>query len=585
VTIDVETRRDGAIWLVGFGVAGNLPTICLWTNKLRPWIGAHQAGWVAYSASADRGFLREAGLELSGRVNDPMLALVLADERSWDERAKWDITEDPARGLKDAAHYFLGIPNWETDRIRRAKTRSGLRPEWDEIPDEELAGYCAGDVSATLRLFGFAEAHFTRHPEHRRLYECLSRPLQAVLDRATEVGVPVDGEALRRRLADVPARQADLSETVSEIAGARINLNSTRQKATLLYTTLGLPCPRQTEKGNPSTGRRALTALRGQHPVTAPLEQFSALESDRSLYTTWLRHLHNGRLYPHWNAAGMVSGRVSSYRPTLQNVPRGADVRSLFMAPEGFRILAADYKAFEFGVAAWLYEEPTMFAAYTQGDPHIYTATGLLGRAPHPATGERNDYGKTPNFSLLYGQSPKGFYYYVREKLGLSWTEDHAAAVHAGWHRLYPGVQAAWARIVAHQRAQHFLVSLSGRRRRWTYVNRAAERAGTNFLVQATAAELCHCAAILAMAESAMPSLGAELILTLHDGLVFLVPDGSIAAAARLMQTIMTEAAPAAFAEQFQCEIPLQLKAEITGGRSWGEAAPIESSHLLGGMS
>jgi DNA polymerase I-like protein with 3'-5' exonuclease and polymerase domains len=271
----------------------------------------------------------------------------------------------------------------------------------------------------------------------------------------------------------------------------------------------------------------------------------------------------------------MVSGRASSSGPTLQNVPRG-EPRALFRAPAGFVILVADYKTLEFGVAAWLYDEPAMWATYHNGDAHTITATQLLGRPPIPWTHERLEFGKTPNFALLYQQGPKGFYDYGIDEMGLSWTEKRAADVHAGWHRLYSGVRPAWARIGARQHAHMCLVSPSGRTRRWTTITRKAERQGTNFIVQATAAELCHCAAILAMTQSEIPALGAELVLSVHDSLMFVLPESSLGAVARILQSVMIDQAKAYFAEQFRYPVPITLKVELSAGPSWGDAQPLE---------
>jgi DNA polymerase-1 len=552
-----------------------LPVVCRWSPGLSAWIEAHAAGWIAYAAAADRDFLERVGCTLGGRIDDPMLKLQLVDEHSWDRREDRDDTKHPARGLKAAAQYFLGIPNWETNRLRRAKPASGLRPEWDEIPEDELAAYCADDIAATVALWMYAESQLTAHPELRQVYETISRPTQAVLDQASTVGVPVDAPELRQRLAGVPEQLVTLRGEVQQLTGVEVNLASAPQKAALLYTTLRFPCPRKTDRGNPSVDKYALARLRGRHPVIATLERASELRSTATTYTTWLKHLQNGRLHPRYNVAGMVSGRASSSGPTLQNVPHG-EARSLFRAPAGFAILVADYKTLEFGVAAWLYDEATMWATYHNGDAHTITATQLLGRPPIPGTGERLEFGKTPNFALLYQQGPQGFYDYGLDVMGLAWTKKRAAEVHAGWHRLYSGVRPAWGRIAARQHAQMCLVSPSGRTRRWAAITRKAERQGTNFIVQATAAELCHCAAVLTMTQSEIPSLGAELVLSVHDGLMFVVPESRVGTVARILQSVMTDQTKAYFAEQFRCAVPIALKVELSAGPSWGEAQPLE---------
>jgi DNA polymerase-1 len=223
-----------------------------------------------------------------------------------------------------------------------------------------------------------------------------------------------------------------------------------------------------------------------------------------------------------------------------------------------------------------LYEEANMLEAYLTGDPHSATATDLLGRPSEPATDERKAYGKVPNYGLTFQMSPYKFYEYGLDQ-GLSWAEEVAKRIYDLWHERYSGVRPAWARIVAQQRAQGYLVSPSGRRRRWKTVTKYAERQATNFIIQATAAEICHAAAIVTMTQSAIPTLGGQLLLTGHDSLLLLVPQDSVVAVARCLKTVMTIDAKAYFAEQLHCKVPIPLGVEIGAGRSWGEAQPIDT--------
>jgi DNA polymerase-1 len=256
-------------------------------------------------------------------------------------------------------------------------------------------------------------------------------------------------------------------------------------------------------------------------------------------------------------------------------VPHGRP-RTLIRAPEGFSILTADYRTLEFGVAAWLYDEASMLEAYLTGDPHTATATWLLGRPPQPGTAERKAYGKVPNYGLSFQMSPSGFYEYGLDQ-GLTWAEEVARRIYDLWHARYSGVRPAWARITAQQRGQGFLVSPSGRRRRWKTVTKYAERQATNFIIQATATEICHAAAILTMTQSPIPALGGQLLLTGHDSLLLMVPQDNVVAAARCLGTVMTIEAKRYFSEQFHCEVPIPFGVEIGAGPSWGEAQPIDT--------
>jgi DNA polymerase I-like protein with 3'-5' exonuclease and polymerase domains len=573
--LDAETWVSQLPRMVGFGVSGESPVICPWSPELASWIRGHEAGWVAFAAPADQGFLRKAGIELRGRIDDLLLMLHVVDARSWDGRERREGGKAPVRDLKSAAKFFVNLPDWTPKPIKKMTSGITLPRAWDEIPDDELAAYCAGDIAATVALVEYAEAKFAASPGLRRLYEGISVPLQEVLERASAAGVPIDEPALRHALEGLPKRLADLEDGVNELTGVTVNVNAPHTIAALLHNHLGLSVVSRTPKGKPSVKKYALAMLRGRHPVVDLLEEASVCSGRQKTYAAWLEFVREGRLHPRFNVAGTVTGRTSTSRPTLQNVPRGTDVRALFRAPEGFAILVADYAAFEFGIAAWLYHEPRMLAAYLSGDPHTMTATDLLGRPPAPGTNERNLRGKAPNLQLLYGQGPSGFYRHGREKLGFTWTLREATEIHTRWHGVYTGVRPAQARLAAQQRAQGYLVSPSGRIRRWARIDGSAELAGANFIVQATAAELCHAAAILAARSADIASLSAQLILTVHDSLMFVLPASNVVPAAQSLTPIMADGTPAFFAEQFGVEVPFSLKVEVKAGPSWGEAEPV----------
>jgi DNA polymerase-1 len=564
--------------MVGFGVPGESPVICPWSPELAAWIEVHLAGWVAFAAPADQGFLRNAQVELRGRVDDLLLMLHVVDARSWDGRERRESGKPPARSLKVAAKFFLGMDDWTPKPIKRllpGKDRP-LPPAWDDLSAELLGGYNANDIVASVALLEYAEAQFAAHPRFQPLYETLSLPLQCALECAAGAGMPIDELVLRHQVEALPGRLDDLALEVERLTGVTVNFNAPHEIAGVLYNNLGLPVVRRTKKkGAPSADKHALAELRGRHPVVEVFEQASASAGQRKTYAGWIPHVRAGRIHPTFHVAGTVTGRVTTSRPTMQNIAHGS-ARTLFRAPAGFMILQADFSAFEFGIAAWLYQEANMLQAYLTGDPHTLTASDLLGRPPQAGTDERIAWGKAPNLQLLYGQGPSGFYRSGREKWGLTWTLSKATEVHTYWHRRYADVRPAQARIAAQQRAQGYLLSPSGRIRRWARIDDEAERAGANFVVQSSAAELNHAAAILAARSPELAALGAQLVLTVHDSVMFVLPEDAVTPAARLLRPIMADGARAYCAEHLGFAVPFSLAVELKAGASWGEVQPVD---------
>ena len=241
-------------------------------------------------------------------------------------------------------------------------------------------------------------------------------------------------------------------------------------------------------------------------------------------------------------------------------------------------ILAADYKCLEFGVASWLYNEPAMRAAYLSGDPHSVTARGLYGA--DTVTKDERSVGKTANFSLLYKQGDASFYSFGL-KNGLRWTPEEAAEKRSAWLRLYPRVEPAWERIRETAEETGYVETFSGRWRRLSEikpsqierVRRRAWRQACNAVVQTPAAEFAHVSAILATTQHR--ELLGELILHIHDALVFLVNGDLALEAARMLRHVMEIETPEYYRQRLDRVIGIPLRVEIGVGPTWGDLSEV----------
>lgn len=547
VAVDTETWQDGRLRL------------CMWapcgSHEARLGLPARWAGrYVMHNARFDLAVIESAeGYIPFDRVEDTMLMAHLLDENS-------------GVGLKDL--FLRRFPDREPYWLQVEPLLARKR---DEIPDDVLAAYCAADTVVTGELYLQLKAELERHPRLEALYRHLSLPLSRVLYGVERRGVPVDEVYGHRLVADLRRRLNEIHEELSHVVpeAGGLNLRSADQVAWLLYERLGLKTNRTTRvKGRASTDERTLRELADLHPAAEVLWRWRKTEKLRAMVQGWLDRAVDGRVYPRYNQTGTATGRLSGRDPNPQNLPTDPDVRRLVRAPDGCVVLSADYAMIELVVAGWLYGEPAIVEAYEDGvDLHAMTAEAVLGRPPADKE-ERKRYGKTPNFGLLYMQGVTGFREYAW-KLGVKMTVEEAAAVRDRWHAAYPRVRSGWQRILQEHERLGYVEAPSGRRRRVPADGLWGPEA-VNFVVQCTAAELTHAAAILADQAGV-----GDLILHVHDALVFVVPAGRVERAAATLQGLMQYDAPAYLRRRLGYSLPFTPRAEVSAGPTWGDLTEV----------
>ncbi len=379
------------------------------------------------------------------------------------------------------------------------------------------------------------------------LFDEIEAPLVAVLARMEAAGIGVDrpyleelGESLRDQL-------ATLERDIHQAAGEPFNVNSTKELRHVLYTTLGLPALKKTSTGVPSTDASVLAKLADAHPVVELLLRYRELEKLRSTYVDGYLPLvgADGRIHTRFNQMAATTGRLSSDRPNLQNIPvrseTGRTIRRAFVARPGWRFLVADYSQIELRVLAHMSGDPGLVEAFeSDADIHAATAARVFGLAPENVMPEMRRRAKVINFGLLYGMEAFG----LADRLGIS--RDEAREHIDAYFAQFPDVRDFMRGTVTEARNRGYTTTLFGRRRYLPElqsdnirVRQMGERMALNAPVQGTAADIIKKAMIELDTRLVDEGMETKLLLQIHDELVVETPAGEENSAGELVVDVM----------------------------------------------
>jgi DNA polymerase-1 len=388
------------------------------------------------------------------------------------------------------------------------------------------------------------------------LYKEVELPLVRVLARMEHAGIAIDTPYLRQLGDDLRRRLAVLEQDIHDAAGGPFNVNSASQLREVLFERLGLPVVKKTPKGAPSTDASVLAKLVDEHPVVAALLQYRELEKLRSTYVDGLLPLvdSDGRIRAVFNQTGAATGRLSSERPNLQNIPirreEGRAIRRAFVAEPGAAFIVADYSQIELRILAHLSRDPGLLEAFA-GDQDIHRATAarVFGMEPEAVTPEMRRRAKAINFGLLYGMEAYG----LAQRLGIDRTEaeEHITA----YFDQFPSVRAFMEGVVADARASGFTTTILGRRRYLPELasgnfrdRQMGERMALNAPIQGSAADIIKKAMVTLDGEFESRGDGTAMLLQIHDELVVEAPEQSVDAVIdvtrRVMESVVELAIP-----------------------------------------
>jgi DNA polymerase-1 len=401
------------------------------------------------------------------------------------------------------------------------------------------------------------------------LYDEIEQPLVRVLARMEVVGIPVDRKVLSTIAASLAEECSQLEATMHELAGGPFNVNSVPQLRSVLYDRLGLTPLRKTKTGF-STDARTLELLRGQHPIVDTLLRYREVEKLRSTYGESLAAEvgPDGRIHATFRQTVARTGRLSSDRPNLHNIPvrteEGRRFREAFVPSPGRRLLVADYDQVELRAIAHLSGDAGLTSAFAAGeDIHRTVASQVFGVQRDHVTSAQRSTAKMVSYGLAYGMEAYG----LSQRLGM--PVEEAQAILQAFFTAFPSVRDYMDHAVAEARSAGYTVTAFGRRRPLPdltstnyQVRQAAERQAMNAGIQGLAADLFKVALIRLDAGLEREGYGSDLVLQVHDEvLVDVVPDEADDVAA-LTEDALTGAA--------QLSVP--LKVAMAWGSSWAEA-------------
>ncbi|MDF3932983.1 DNA polymerase I [Pseudomonas citronellolis] len=443
---------------------------------------------------------------------------------------------------------------------------------FDQIALEQAGPYAAEDADVTLRLHQALWEKLQAIPSLARVLTDIEMPLVPVLARIERNGALVDAHLLGLQSHELGAKMVELERQAYDLAGQEFNLGSPKQLGAILYEKLGLPILAKTATGQPSTAENVLADLAEQDfELPKVIMQYRSLSKLKSTYTDKLPEQINprtGRIHTSYHQAVAATGRLSSTDPNLQNIPirtaEGRRIRQAFVAPKGYRLLAADYSQIELRIMAHLAQDEGLLDAFRHDrDVHRATAAEVFGLPLEDVTGEQRRRAKAINFGLIYGMSAFG----LAKQIGVERKE--AQAYIDRYFARYPGVLAYMERTRAQAAEQGYVETLFGRRlylpeiaSKNAVMRKAAERTAINAPMQGTAADIMKRAMVAVDDWLQASGVDARVILQVHDELVLEVREELLEDVAAKLRELMGSAA--------QLAVPLIV--ETGSGANWDEA-------------
>lgn len=443
---------------------------------------------------------------------------------------------------------------------------------FDQV-DLSVAGpYAAEDAEITLCLHNRLIKELEEIPALLDVLANIEMPLLPVLARIERCGALVDAHLLGLQSLELAEKLTELERKTFEIAGEAFNLASPKQLGVVLYEKLGLPVLAKTAKGQPSTAEAVLSELAEQgHELPVLLMEYRSLSKLKSTYTDRLPEQINpltGRIHTSYHQAVTATGRLSSSDPNLQNIPirtaEGRRIRQAFIAPPGYKLLAADYSQIELRIMAHLAQDPGLLDAFRNDrDVHKATASEVFGVELKDVTTDQRRSAKAINFGLIYGMSAHG----LAKQIGCD--RSQAQIYMDRYFARYPGVLDYMERTRKQASEQGYVETLFGRRLYLPDINaknaairKGAERTAINAPMQGSAADIIKRAMIAVDNWLVESGLDARVILQVHDELVLEVREDQVDALRAGLLPLMSAGAT--------LDVPLLVETGV--GNNWDEA-------------
>ena len=442
-------------------------------------------------------------------------------------------------------------------------------------PLDRATEYAAEDADATLRLWRLFKPRLCAE-RMTNVYETLERPMVATLANMERRGVSIDRAILSRLSGEFAQDMARLETEIHELAGERFNLGSPKQLGDILFGKMGLPGAKKTATGALSTSASVLEDLAEEgNEFAARILDWRQLQKLKSTYADALPGFVNPqthRVHTSYSLAATTTGRLSSSDPNLQNIPvrneQGRKIRKAFVATPGRELISADYSQIELRLLAHIADIPQLKKAFAENlDIHATTASEMFGVPVKDMPAEVRRRAKAINFGIVYGISAFG----LANQLGIS--REEAGAYIKKYFERFPGIRDYMDATKKAVRENGVVTTIFGRKCHFPRIassnpsERAfQERAAINAPIQGAAADIIRRAMVRMDDALAKAGLSAQMLLQVHDELVFEAPSAEVAATIKLVKRVMEEAPLPAVA----LSVPLQVDARAA--KNWDEA-------------
>ncbi|WP_251358689.1 DNA polymerase I [Kangiella sp. TOML190] len=523
--------------------------------QMKPLLESDNHKKVGQNLKYDKSVLARYGIELAGIKFDTMLESYCLNSVA------------SRHDMDTLALHHLNHANIKFEEIA-GKGKAQLT--FDQIDLEQASPYAAEDADITMKLHQKLWPQLAANQGPKQIFEEIEMPLLNVLSAIERNGVLVDGNLLGEKSHQFGERLVELEREAYDIAGEEFNLGSPKQLQAIFFEKLGLPVIKKTPKGQPSTAEEVLQELAMDYPLPKLILEHRSLSKLKSTYTDKLPQMINattGRVHTSYHQAVAATGRLSSKDPNLQNIPiktaEGRSIRTAFIAPKGYRILAADYSQIELRIMAHLSQDKGLLDAFAKGlDVHSATAAEVFDVELEEVSANQRRNAKAINFGLIYGMSAFGLAKQID-------TDRNTAQDYINtYFARYPGVEQYMESTKTKASELGYVETLFGRRLYLPEINaknglrrKAAERTAINAPMQGSAADIIKLA-MLEVDQWLKTQAGIKMIMQVHDELVFEVADDQLELAKQKIPEIMASVA----------EFSVPLIADVGVGDNWDQA-------------
>lgn len=493
----------------------------------------------------------------------------------WDTMLMHYLLEPGLRHNMDyLAESYLNYKPKSIEDLIGKKSKKKKQGSMRDVPLDQVVEYAGEDADITLRLYTYLRPELESEKGLFELYHKVEEPLIQVLADMEYEGIRLDTDFLKQYATELQEQLTEVEKQIYELSGTQFNISSPKQVGEILFDKLQIPYRwKKTKSGQYSTSEEKLDELRDKHEIIPLILKHRMMRKLLSTYVEPLPQLvsqKTGRVHTHFNQALTATGRLSSNNPNVQNIPirtpEGRKVRKAFVPrDENHVLLAADYSQIELRIMAVVSKDEKMMDAFNNDlDIHTATAANVFGVPMDEVTKEQRRRAKTVNFSIIYGAGATN----LSQQLDISRSE--ASELIDQYFRQYGGIKDYMDRVVQEARELGYVETRLGRKRELRDINSKsslargnAERMAINTPIQGTAADMIKIAMRRVYDQLIEGGYKTDLLMQVHDELVFDVPKGELEAIQLLVKEEMQQVMP-------DFEVPIIV--EVGTGKDWLEA-------------